>query len=40
MGGTYDKNKMYKGLVDDITEYGYEEEPGDDAFEESSVNDY
>lgn len=36
--GDYDKNKMYKGLIEDISEYGYdgEEDPGDDAFDDSS----
>lgn len=42
MGGDYDKNKMYKGLIEDISEYGFDgEEVGDEAmyYDDSSRND-
>jgi hypothetical protein len=31
MNGDYDKNKMYKGLVEDVSEYGFDGELGDEA---------
>lgn len=39
MGDDYDKNKMYKGLIEDISEYGYEKEESNNDFDDdTSVN--
>lgn len=37
MEGEFDKNKVYKGLIEEVSEYGYdEEEPDGEALEASS----
>lgn len=39
MRDDYDKNKMYKGLVEDVSDYGYEKLDTNNEFdEESSIN--